>query len=232
MKINRKLTIIFGSIIFLLFGCNKSEDVHDHDHSLETVNELNDKDIEKLQEMERELLAKLDFGKCKEVEFKKDSFVQICNYEKELQSIEEVKSIFPNIQDLNPLNSYLIEKIYISIDETTAKEIEKVRSWTEFNKFTIDLTKDQKDYIHLGFIQNEYSLEKTDKINEVKYNENIYKILNPKDSYYEAIFTQRNINNKNIFILASNYNADSNNSYIEENEFISIIDKYIQNVIK
>lgn len=234
----RFLKIFILCFLFSIFfiGCDNADStnssahdhVHDHEHEhVEGYEQVSDEDALLIEKANREWQKKLELGECKDVEFKTDSFVTICNQQATFENVEELKKKFPNIPNIDLKLDYEIKQIYVSIEPESAK-LEKFKSWNNFTSFVIDLNKEGNSIV-LSYIPVEPTLDtNTVNVKEETYNNKDYKIISNKaENQYNGIYSKVSISDKDYYLVASNSNSEGK-TYINENEFLDLFNSNFQ----
>ena len=221
-------------LCIILIGCaapitDQHEKEHEgegeHEHEKEQVSQ---EFISEIEALEKKVLKELDFGKCKTENIKDIGSVEICNYEIAFNNEEDLKKQFPNLEPFKIIDGYQFNKINISLDKTVNVNFEKIIKWSDFNRFSFELIKDEINVVNLTFAPTEFLVEKPMEIKDKKFNDINYKVIyNPNGNGYEGIMVDTLINNKKFYIAFTNYNNKNNELFLEENKFISLIDKLL-----
>lgn len=233
----RLLKIFILSFLFSIFlvGCNDTDSTsssdHDHDHDTAHAEPVSDEDAQLLEKVNSEWQKKLELGECKEVEFKTDSFVTICNEEATFYNKEELKKNFPNIPDIDLKLDYEINQVDVTIQPESQKT-EDFKSWNSFTSIIMHLNKEGNSIV-ISYIPVEPIFDSnTLNIKEETYNNKNYKVIsNKEDNQYSSIYTKVSISDKDYYLFASNNNSDGE-TYIAEDDFIDLFDSNFRLLIK
>jgi len=233
-----KIFILCFLFSIFLIGCNDADNTNSSDNDQEQEHDQNheqdteqaegnepalDADVQLIVEAKKEWKDKLNLGECKEVEYKTDSFVTICNHEAMFRNEEELKKSFPNIPKIDLKLDYEIKQIFVSM-KPEATELIDVHSWSDFPSFIINLYKEGNS-IALTYMPVEPILDPNiEDIKEETYNNENYKVVsNKSDSQYSSINTKVSISDKDYYLVASNTSSDGK-TFLNEKEFIDLID--------